>query len=92
MLVISDKSQCCGCTACYSICPQKCIKMEADEEGFVYPKANKATCTQCGLCKKVCPIQNSSNVPNNSVAAYVVQCDNSEHIIFFIIFTSTYNA
>jgi Na+-translocating ferredoxin:NAD+ oxidoreductase RNF subunit RnfB len=26
---------CCGCTACVSICPQQCIEMKKNEEGFL---------------------------------------------------------
>lgn len=29
------KEQCCGCTACYAICPKGVISMVEDEEGLV---------------------------------------------------------
>ena len=32
-----DKSSCCGCSACYAVCPVGAIEMKADEEGFLYP-------------------------------------------------------
>ena len=50
-----DKKECSGCTACLSACPQQCILMQADEEGFFYPVIDKAVCIECGLCEKVCP-------------------------------------
>lgn len=50
----SKKQNCCGCTACLSICGQKAITMAADEEGFLYPKINTKLCNECGLCTKVC--------------------------------------
>lgn len=28
--------------------------MQADSEGFLYPKVNEADCIDCGLCEKVC--------------------------------------
>ena len=28
--------------------------MQADNEGFLYPKVNEADCIDCGLCEKVC--------------------------------------
>lgn len=56
MISISDKSSCCGCTACASICPKGCIRMIEDDEGFKYPVVNPATCINCGLCEKVCPM------------------------------------
>lgn len=53
--VFDEKHNCCGCGACYSACPKKCITMVEDSEGFLYPKINKDLCIDCGLCKKVCP-------------------------------------
>ena len=32
------KEECCGCSACYSVCPKEAILMLADNEGFEYPK------------------------------------------------------
>lgn len=52
----NKKSQCCGCTACVSVCPQNCITMIADNEGFLYPQINKELCNKCGRCAKVCPV------------------------------------
>lgn len=52
--VYEDKSKCCGCTACASICPKQAISMVADEKGFLYPVISQESCVNCGLCKKVC--------------------------------------
>ena len=46
---------CCGCTACASICPRKCIEMRKNAEGFLYPAIRQEACVHCGLCQKVCP-------------------------------------
>ena len=54
MIRFSSKQYCCGCSACSSICPKHCITMQADNEGFLYPKVNEADCIDCGLCEKVC--------------------------------------
>lgn len=56
MLTFTDKSQCCGCTACASICPKQCIQMIEDKEGFLYPQIDTTACVDCGLCEKVCPV------------------------------------
>lgn len=48
------KDRCCGCTACYVVCPVNAIFMEADEEGFLYPKVCAKTCIRCYQCVKVC--------------------------------------
>lgn len=56
MIKVENKENCCGCTACYSICPKKAITMEEDNEGFKYPKIDKNKCINCGLCEGVCPV------------------------------------
>ena len=58
MIEIKTKKDCCGCYACYNICPKECITIESDNEGFWYPKIDKNKCINCNLCKKVCPIIN----------------------------------
>lgn len=54
MIQIKDKADCCGCTACASICPKDAISMEPDTLGFKYPKVDLSRCIDCGLCEKVC--------------------------------------
>lgn len=56
MIQIKDKEKCCGCTACYNVCPLKAIIMKKDEEGFLYPIVDIAKCVHCGQCEKVCPV------------------------------------
>ena len=58
MINITDRHNCCGCSACVQACPQKCIKFDEDKQGFRYPIVNKEDCIDCGLCEKVCPIIN----------------------------------
>ena len=53
------KELCCGCSACYSICPQRAIPMEEDEEGFDYPVIDINKCIGCNKCISVCPIEKS---------------------------------
>lgn len=56
MLKLTSKQNCCGCTACASICPKGCIAMTPDSEGFCYPQIDEAKCINCGLCEKICPL------------------------------------
>lgn len=58
MIRIKDKKYCCGCSACVQRCPKQCISLYEDEEGFLYPKVDVATCIDCGICEKVCPVIN----------------------------------
>jgi coenzyme F420-reducing hydrogenase beta subunit len=67
-LEIKEKKDCVGCYACFNICPQSCITMGNDKEGFWYPKVDYDICTECSLCMKVCPIINKVAVPNEPSA------------------------
>lgn len=53
---LASLQQCTGCSACSSMCPQQCIHMIRNAEGFLYPAIDRSKCTDCGLCEKVCPI------------------------------------
>ncbi len=61
-----NKSKCCGCAACESICPVGVISMVEDAEGFMYPVVKTEKCINCGLCDKVCPIINDRENPQVS--------------------------
>ena len=54
--ICRDTRLCAGCTACANICPQKCIEMIENEEGFLYPQVDESRCVNCNLCEKTCPI------------------------------------
>lgn len=56
-VLFERKEECCGCTACYAVCPQGAIIMTEDEEGFEYPSIDETNCIRCLLCVKVCPIK-----------------------------------
>ena len=58
-VLFKRKEECCGCTACYAICPKNAISMIEDEEGFLYPRINKNKCISCYQCFKVCPVKKS---------------------------------
>lgn len=58
MINIIEKKDCCGCSACVSICPKHCITMSLDNEGFLYPQVDNESCIDCGLCEKVCLVLN----------------------------------
>lgn len=49
-----NRENCCGCSACYAICPLKAIIMEPDEEGFLYPVVDASKCVCCYKCLSVC--------------------------------------
>ena len=57
-----EKKECCGCTACVHICPVKCITMQEDEEGFLYPVIEGEKCIHCHKCVGVCPVRNTKQI------------------------------
>lgn len=70
---IKNKKDCCGCTACISICKHHAVLIETDKFGFVFPKTDYTKCVKCGLCEKVCPIKidltNSEPISSNIAIA-----------------------
>lgn len=56
--ILSDLFQntyeCCGCSACFAICPKHAIIMNKGENGFLYPVIDETKCIRCKLCIKVC--------------------------------------
>lgn len=63
-----NKEECFGCGACYQICSRKAIKMEIDNEGFLYPIINDDLCIKCDLCHRVCPVENENNMKKSEKA------------------------
>lgn len=55
MIEIRNKENCCGCQACFQICPVHAISMDIDREGFWYPRIDQDVCVDCGRCEYVCP-------------------------------------
>ncbi len=53
-MILCNKNECTGCSACASICPKKAISLETDEKGFLYPKIDNNKCINCGMCSKMC--------------------------------------
>ena len=78
MIEIVDRQDCTGCTACFSVCPENCISMNKDKDGFNYPEVNHDRCTECSLCIKICPVINVP-VVNNIPKAYA--CINKDELL-----------
>lgn len=76
MIDLKNKTECCGCHACFNACPSGAITMIEDEKGFKYPVIDKTKCINCGLCEKVCPIKDNSKVDNKPVAYACFNKDN----------------
>ncbi len=46
---------CVGCRSCEQSCPQNCIRLQPNNEGFLYPVVDESLCLNCGICLKKCP-------------------------------------
>ncbi len=75
---INRREKCSGCTACSQACPKKCITMQTDNEGFVYPVVNKAICIECGKCKLVCPVLHHES--GSEPLQVLAEKNKSEHV------------
>ena len=81
MIELNEAKDCCGCGVCVNSCPKKCIKLEEDKEGFLYPHIYLDECVNCNLCEKSCPILNHINRKENAIqSAVIVQNKNHEVI------------
>ena len=65
MIEIKNPADCCGCTACASVCTHDAIIMKPNVLGFLYPEIDKDKCTDCGLCEKVCAFHSGYNIELN---------------------------
>ena len=79
MSEINISHQCTGCGVCVTVCPSKCLTMQADQEGFLYPRVNKKNCVNCNLCKQICPVNNCQqtyiNVDKKELCIYAVSAN-----------------
>jgi coenzyme F420-reducing hydrogenase beta subunit/O-antigen/teichoic acid export membrane protein len=77
---ICDPDKCTGCAACYNRCPQQCISMETDSEGFKVPVIDEAKCVGCNLCRQVCPVLNKAEI-ENAPEAYACSSKNNKQLL-----------
>ena len=69
---------CAGCGACANACPENCLYMVADKDGFLYHKIQKDICVDCGACERACPIINKKLKEKESVQSYAVYAQNDD--------------
>lgn len=78
MIHLTEKRDCCGCSACVQRCPKHCISLREDTEGFLYPHVDASECIDCGLCEQVCPMLHQSVAERKPLAVYAAKNKNEE--------------
>ena len=56
-----NQDECTGCGACENTCPQSCVCLEYNQDGFYEPVIDQSLCTDCGQCLAVCLSRLASN-------------------------------
>ena len=71
-----EENQCCGCSACASICNQGAISMVENKRGFLVPIVDYNKCTNCGLCVSTCAFNKTIKEASNIVKSYSLEINN----------------
>ncbi len=73
--------KCVGCRACELSCPQSCIEMKMNEEGFLYPVIDEEKCTECGLCVNKCAQAHKREQQRKPLVVYALKNKDHESIM-----------
>jgi Pyruvate/2-oxoacid:ferredoxin oxidoreductase delta subunit len=74
-------SDCSGCSLCVQVCGKKCISMQSNNEGFLYPIIDHSKCVDCGLCYKKCPCNGEHERAKTNPQYYAAANNNSEDLL-----------
>lgn len=79
--VFDRKTACCGCGACAAVCPGNAIKMQPDEEGFLYPVIDEAACLDCGVCRETCHLRPEGAAPLHPEPQFYIARNRDEAVV-----------
>lgn len=66
--MLPERDLCVGCGSCAAVCPQQCIQMVSDAEGFLQPEIDNNKCVNCRRCEQVCPLLRNTPEPAQTAA------------------------
>lgn len=75
---IAECKNCCMCYACVNVCPQRCIDVKKNKYGELYPYVDEKRCTECGLCRQICPVIEKAQA--NKPKQVYVACSKSKAV------------
>ena len=75
--ILVEENKCCGCYACYNICPNNAIEMIENDEHFLIPKINEKKCIYCKKCITVCPVLNLNKINYLHPQCYAIRASDS---------------
>ncbi len=72
-MINPNERECTACGSCVQKCPKNCISLEKDANGFLLPRVQAENCIHCGLCNRVCPLEQEkiAKTPQSRVFACV---------------------
>ncbi len=77
--LVTEKADCCGCSACQAVCSQHAIQMRMDDFGHQYPQIDNSLCVGCGLCLRSCKFKihrRWEELPVSKKATFVAVANN----------------
>lgn len=77
---VAGTHDCYGCGVCATVCSQKIIEIQLNEDGFLEPViSNTSSCVNCGLCVDVCSYNKSEpSLSAVDIKAYAAWSNDSE--------------
>lgn len=79
-MTICPHSDCTGCFACQNACTHDALRLMPGEYGYIYPVVDSEKCVNCGLCRKVCPV-NTPVAKHTVISADIARAASAEEIV-----------
>lgn len=80
-LEICNAKDCKGCGLCQNICPNDCISLQYDAEGFLNPIVDETKCVGCGICSEQCIANNKSYKINEACELFRAQSADNDNLL-----------